>query len=372
MEPDLLREAAVRSGLYSEAEAAQLSLSALYNLIFQPGFTTARSVSETSGRGVGMDVVKSTITRMKGTTSIETEPGKGTTFTLRLPMTLAIMRVLLVETNGETLAVPLSVVMQILRVEPEQIERVGQQMVIRVDGQVIPALRLGEALHLPRPADANIRRVPVLVIALGERRLALLVEHLVEAREVVVKTMGTLLRRVDGVIGATLMGDGSVVLIVNPSDLAPVAAQDGASVSVPAPHHAHVSRVHEVLIVDDSVSVRRVLSNLIRARGWNPLTARDGQDALELLDRSPKPPDVVLLDIEMPRMDGYELLATLRARDAYKQLPVVMLTSRAGEKHRRKAFDLGATDYLAKPYEEETLLAVIRRVIREAREAPVQ
>ena len=372
MEPDLLREAAVRSGLYSEAEAAQLSLSALYNLIFQAGFTTARTVSETSGRGVGMDVVKSTITRMKGTTSIETEPGKGTTFTLRLPMTLAIMRVLLVETNGETLAVPLSVVTQILRVEPEQIERVGQQMVIRVEGQVIPALRLGEALHLPRPADANIRRVPVLVVALGERRLALIVEHLVEAREVVVKTMGTLLRRVDGVIGATLMGDGSVVLIVNPSDLAPAAATDGASVSLSAPHQPHVSRAHEVLIVDDSVSVRRVLSNLVRTRGWNPLTARDGQDALELLDRSPKPPDVVLLDIEMPRMDGYELLTAIRARDAFKQLPVVMLTSRAGDKHRRKAFDLGATDYLAKPYEEETLLAVIRRVIREAREAPVQ
>jgi chemosensory pili system protein ChpA (sensor histidine kinase/response regulator) len=374
MEPDLLRQAAVRSGMYSDAEAAQLPLANLYNLIFLPGFSTARTVSETSGRGVGMDIVKSTVHRMKGTVSIETEPGRGATFTIRLPMTLAIMRVLLVETNGETLAVPLSVVTKILRVEPEQVERIGHQMVVRVEGKVIPALRLGEALHLPRAADASLRRLPVLVVTLGERQLAFIVEHLVEAREVVVKSMGTLLRRVEGVVGATLMGDGSVVLIVNPSDLAPAGTEDGSpqvrsSDTVPAPN---LSRAYDVLIVDDSVSVRRVLSNLVRGRGWNPIAARDGVEALELIEHAVKPPDVVLLDIEMPRMDGYEFLTTIRGNDAYKQLPIIMLTSRAGEKHRRKAFDLGATDYLVKPYEEETLVTVIRRVVREARETPVQ
>src|SRR5262249_15064930 len=144
MDPEALREAAVRTGLYSESEAANLSPASLYNLVFHPGFSTARTVSETSGRGVGMDIVESTVNRTKGTTSVETEPGRGTTFTVRLPMTLAIMRVLLVETNGETLAMPLSVVTQILRVESEQIERIGRQTVLRVDGKVIPARRLGE------------------------------------------------------------------------------------------------------------------------------------------------------------------------------------------------------------------------------------
>ena len=369
MEPSLLREAAVRAGMYSEAEASHLPLASLYNLIFQPGFSTVRTVSETSGRGVGMDIVKSAVNRMKGATTIDTEPGRGTTFTVRLPMTLAIMRVLLVETNGETLAVPLSVVTQILRVEPGQIERIGQEMVVRVDGKVIPALRLGEALRLPKPADPSVRRLPVLIVALGERQLALIVERLVEAREVVVKTMGTLLRRVEGVIGATLMGDGSVVMIVNPSDLAP--GGPGQSVSPAGGRAAEAARPLQVLIVDDSVSVRRVLTNLVRGKGWTAVAARDGVDALEFLDRAANPPDVVLLDIEMPRMDGYEVLTALRSQESSKHLPVIMLTSRTGEKHRRKAFDLGATDYLVKPYEEETLLTVIRRVVREAKETPV-
>jgi chemosensory pili system protein ChpA (sensor histidine kinase/response regulator) len=374
MEPDLLRQAAVRLGVYTEAEAAQLPVASLYNLVFLPGFSTARSVSETSGRGVGMDIVKSTIHRMKGSVSIETEPGKGTTFAIRLPMTLAIMRVLLVETNGETLAVPLNVVTKILRVEPEQLEHIGNQMVVRVEGKVVPALRLGEALRLSRPADTSLRRVPVLVVTLGDRQLAFIVEHLVEAREVVVKSMGTVLRRVEGVVGATLMGDGSVVLIVNPSDLAPADLEEGGPQSVQAEsiRAPRGSSAYDVMIVDDSVSVRRVLSNLVRSRGWNPLTARDGVEALELMEHAVKPPDVILLDIEMPRMDGYELLTTLRGNANHQHLPVIMLTSRAGEKHRRKAFDLGATDYLVKPYEEETLVTVIRRVVREVRETPVQ
>ncbi|HTP31356.1 MAG TPA: Hpt domain-containing protein [Candidatus Acidoferrales bacterium] len=373
MEPELLRQAAVRAGLCTEAEAAQLPAASLNNLVFLPGFSTARTVSETSGRGVGMDIVRSTVHRMKGTVSIETEPGVGATFTIRLPMTLAIMRVLLVETNGETLAVPLSVVTKILRVEPEQLEYIGHQMVIRVEGKAIPALRLGEALHLPRPCDSTLRRLPVLVVRLGERQFAFIVEHLLEAREVVVKSMGSLLRRVEGVVGATLMGDGSVVLIVNPSDLSP-ASTDGVRPRIREPRIFEApkeSSAYDVLIVDDSVSVRRVLSNLVRGRGWNPLTARDGVEALELIERAAKPPAAILLDIEMPRMDGYEFLSTLRRNAAHKQLPVIMLTSRAGEKHRRKAFDVGATEYLVKPYEEETLVAVIRRVVREVRQTSV-
>jgi len=374
IEPDLLRHAAVRAHLYTEAEAAQLSPDTLYNLVFLPGFSTARTVSETSGRGVGMDVVKSTVGRMKGSTSIETESGRGTTFTIRLPMTMAIMRVLLVATNGETFAVPLSVVTHILRIEPEKIERVGNEMVVRMEGKVIPAVRLGEALHLPRPADTTLSCLPVLIVTLGARQVAFIVEHLLEAREVVVKTIGTLLQRVEGVIGATLMGNGSVVLIVNPSELAPGAeGSTNRRVDVPSAREIpDLRRAYHILIVDDSVSVRRVLSNLVRSRNWNPVTARDGAEALEIIDRATRPPDAILLDIEMPRMDGYEFLTSVRSNPAHKDLPVIMLTSRAGEKHRQKAFELGATDYLVKPYEDETLITVIRRVVREAQERAVQ
>ena len=170
--------------------------------------------------------------------------------------------------------------------------------------------------------------------------------------------------------GATLMGDGSVVLIINPADLIEDAdAAKSSQRAAPRTPAAQQSQAFDVLVVDDSLSVRRVLSSLITSVGWNPIAAKDGVEALEILQRSARRPDVVLLDIEMPRMDGYELTSTLRGQDVYRDLPIIILTSRAGEKHRKKAFDLGVTDYLVKPYQEETLLSVVRRVVRESREA---
>ena len=370
LEPGLLRAAAVRCGLYSDLEAAQLSPPELNRLIFHPGFSTARQVSETSGRGVGMDVVRSTVDRLRGTVSIESEIGQGTTFTVRLPMTLAIMRVLLVKTCGETFAIPLSVVAQILRLEQDQLERVGNEEVLRVEGRVLPARHLGELLKLKQPPDRSVRRRPVLVLNIGDRKIAILVDRIEEAREVVVKTLGNTLRRVRGVAGATLMGDGSVVLIVNPSDL--VQHEETRPTPNSAPAAPLASRTaYDILIVDDSVSVRKILSNVVRGNGWNAHTAKDGLEALEFLQHGVTQPDAILLDIEMPRMDGYELTAALRSLEAFRNTPIVMLTSRAGEKHRAKAFELGVTDYLVKPYQEDTLLTVIRRVVRERREAPV-
>jgi chemosensory pili system protein ChpA (sensor histidine kinase/response regulator) len=367
MEPELIRAAAARMGFCSEAEASQLSGPDLHDLLFQPGFSTAREVSEVSGRGVGLDIVKATVNRMKGTIQIETEPGRGTKFIIRLPMTLAIVRVLLVKANSETFAIPLGAVTQILRVEPKQIERVGNQPVIRVDGHVLPAAQLGEKLGLKNPPDQSVRRQPVLVLQIGGQKMALIVDQLLEAREVVVKTMGNLLRRVQGITGATLMGDGSVVLIVNPSELVGKQSSDMPAGAAPRETPAGRSRALDVLIVDDSVSVRRVLSNLMENAGWSSTAAKDGVEALEILQRG-KTPDVILLDIEMPRMDGYELTAALRGQEAYKNVPIIMLTSRAGEKHRKRAFELGATDYLVKPYQDDTLLTVMKRVVREARE----
>jgi chemosensory pili system protein ChpA (sensor histidine kinase/response regulator) len=164
------------------------------------------------------------------------------------------------------------------------------------------------------------------------------------------------------------MGDGSVVLIVNPAEIAQKQSSEAPSSSAPKVVRANPSRALDVLIVDDSISVRRVLTNLVESSGWTATSAKDGLDALDVLQRG-KRPDVILLDIEMPRMDGYELTAALRAQETYKTLPIVMLTSRAGEKHRRRAFELGATDYLVKPYQEDTLLTVMKRVVREAKEA---
>lgn len=364
LNPARIRATVVRHGLLTEDEAAQATDRELFQYIFEPGFSTADKVTDVSGRGIGMDVVKSTVTRLKGTLTVDSVAGSGATLTVRLPMTLAIARVLIVEAAQDTLAVPLSAVSQILRVEPDQVERVGQKPVLRVGGKTLPVVRLAEALSLKQVAEPESRRLPVLVLNLGDRQVALLCDKLVEAREVVVKTLGSLLRRVHGITGATLTGDGSVVLIVNPSELAAESRPSQPSVRrrVALPEKALERRTLDVMLVDDSLSVRRVLSNLMRGVGYNPVAARDGMDALDQLAKGTRNPDVILLDVEMPRMDGYELLSTLRGQEAYRDVPVVMLTSRSGEKHRVKAFELGATDYLVKPYQEEALLAVIRRV----------
>ena len=368
LQAELIRSQAVRKGFFAEAEAAALSEQDLYGLVFGAGFSTATEISEVSGRGVGLDIVSSAVTRMKGRVSVESTPGRGVTFTIRLPMTLAITRVLLVKAYGEVFAVPLSAVAQIVRLEPNRIEHLGQKEVIRIAGRVIPTTHLGEALGVKSRPEPGNRRLPVLILQLGDRRMGLVVDQLIEAREVVVKTLGNVLRQVRGLTGATLMGDGSVVLIINPSDLI---REPEKSVSYDetkiASGSSQQSPVYDVLIVDDSLSVRRVVSHLIRKTGWDPLTAKDGVEALEVLEASAKKPDVVLLDIEMPRMDGYELTATLRRRPEYQDLPIIMLTSRAGQKHRQKAFELGANDYLVKPYQDEHLLSVVRRVVRESR-----
>jgi len=337
-------------------------------LVFLPGFSTAGEVSEVSGRGVGLVIVKTNVHKVKGTVALDSTPGQGTTFTIRLPMTLAVTRALLIKAHNETFAVPLNAVSQILRLEREEIERVGQEPVVRVGGQVYPMLRLGQVLNLRQPADETVQRPPVLILSAGAKQVALVVDQLLAGREIVIKTLGDHLRRVHGVTGATLMGDGSVVLILNPADLIIKAPQPEAW-APPQPSAERAPEALTVMVVDDSVSVRRVVSNLIKSVGWQPMAARDGLEALELMQRSAQLPDLILVDIEMPRMDGYELITTLKGQEAYRNIPLVILTSRAGEKHRRKAQELGASEYIVKPYQDETLLNIIRHLVRESRGA---
>jgi chemosensory pili system protein ChpA (sensor histidine kinase/response regulator) len=245
---------------------------------------------------------------------------------------------------------------------------VGRKPVLRLGGRILPTLHLAEVVGQQLPPDANLTRLKAIVLNIGEQRLALMVDTVVEAREVVVKNLGSLLGRVHAVTGATIMGDGSVVLILNPNDM--LHAQHAVSPQVrlrPTPQTRPADEGLDVLIVDDSPSVRRVLTNLIRNAGWKPHSAKDGLEALEMLHSGLTRPDILLLDIEMPRMDGYELTAALRGMPNFKHTPIVMLTSRAGEKHRKRAFELGASDYMVKPYQDEELLSVIRRAVHQAR-----
>ena len=266
---------------------------------------------------------------------------------------------------GQTFAVPLEAVEQILRPGDGDIDRVGRDPVLRFAGSVCPLVPLSRVLRLRQTDDPVEGRQPVVVLSAAGRRVALQVDRLVGGREVVIKALGRQLRHVPAVSGATLLGDGSVVLILNPAELsrasaAPLAAQT----RTPAVVRSRDGQT--ALVVDDSPSVRRVLTMLLGGAGWRVTTAKDGVEALEILQRG-EHPDVVLTDVEMPRMDGYELLATVRAQPTLAHLPVAVLTSRAADKHRRKALDLGASAYVVKPYQDENLLEILRHLARPVR-----
>ncbi len=362
-----IRQKVATAGFFSLAEVEAMSDKEVFNLIFLPGLSTAQEVSEVSGRGVGMDVVKEHVTKLQGTVALDSVPGQGVRFTVRLPMTLAVTRALLVRANAETFAVPLNAVKQIMRVERSEIERLGDEPVVRTGGNVYPVVRLGQTLKLRQPADETIARLPVLILSVGARQIALAVDQLIEEREIVIKSLGNHLRRVPGLMGATLMGDGRVIPILNPVDLVfgeTAAATPIATARAGAGTRSATRRTLSVMIVDDSPSVRRVMTNLISGAGWQVSAAKDGLDALEILQTVQQQPDVILTDIEMPRMDGYELLAALKRQDDYRAIPVVMITSRTGEKHRRKALDLGACEYLPKPYQDEVLLELVRKLAK--------
>ncbi len=367
IEPDVLRTKAVATGYITETDAPHLSDDELFSLLFLPGFSTAEEIDDISGRGVGLDILKNSVQKLKGTIKLESKAGKGTTFTIRLPMTLAVTRALLVKSRGETYAVPLAAVSQILRIGADEVSLIGQDEVVHVGGQTHPLLQLGDILGLPPAAEEKIARPPVLIVDTGESQVALMVDEIVEGREIVVKVLGSHLRHVHAVTGATLMGDGSIVLILNPAELADKPAERKWSPIEPS--KAAARKRLSVLIVDDSVSVRRVVTNVIKNAGWHPSTAKDGLAGLEFIQNAAQLPDIILLDVEMPRMDGYELAATLQAHERFKQIPIVMLTSRAGEKHRRKALAIGVSDYLVKPYQDDLLLNVIRRLTTPSNDA---
>jgi chemosensory pili system protein ChpA (sensor histidine kinase/response regulator) len=367
LDPERLKSAAISGGYLSGADALKLTEEDIYSMIFLPGFTTAPEISEISGRGVGLDVVRVTVHRLKGSVKVDSNPGNGTAFTIRLPMSLAVMRALLVKCGGETYAIPLTGISHIVKIEEQNIERVGADPIVRSGNTVYPMLELSKMLNLKSTAPPSGKpgaARPVLLTNVDNRPAAIAVDETLGGREIVVKNLGNHLRQVRGVTGATLMGNGNVVLILNVPELVRDSLRPRVQKPVVAarPSATPVRKQLMAMVVDDSLSVRRVLSNLLSGAGWKPVQAKDGLDALEMIPHLPAPPDIVLLDIEMPRMDGYEFISALRKQKSYERLPIVVLTSRAGQKHRDKAFEVGATDYVVKPYQDEELLTLIRRL----------
>jgi chemosensory pili system protein ChpA (sensor histidine kinase/response regulator) len=356
---DAIRDRAYERGLI--ADKAELSDSEVMQFILQAGFSTASKVTQISGRGVGMDVVISEVKQLGGSLHIGSKPGVGSIFTIRLPYTLAINQVLLVKAGEDTFCIPLGSIEGVARVAPDVLSECYETSgaVYQYAGHSYQLQHLGTLLNRGGMNLEDVRgRIPVLLVRLGEKRIALQVESLLGHREIVVKPLGAQLSTVNGVSGATILGNGRVVLIL---DLAAV-VRTGNKMQVPeAKTHDDHSMKLVVMVVDDSITVRKVTTRLLERHGFQVITARDGIDALGLLQEAI--PDMMLLDVEMPRMDGFELATHMRNDEQFRHIPITMITSRTGDKHRARADQIGIDHYLGKPYQEHELLNTIQHVI---------
>ncbi|MEO0973098.1 MAG: response regulator, partial [Pseudomonadota bacterium] len=359
---DAIRARGLHQGLITPAD--ELGERDLMRLIFRPGFSTASEVTQAAGRGVGMDVVASEVRRLGGTLDFQSTKGKGTTFEVRLPFTLAISQALLVEAGGEGYAIPLPAVEGILRLPTPEVERHLEEAgaVYEYSGTRYRFALLGQLLGNEATLLPDTTTTPVILVRAGERSTALVVDELKGNREVVVKTAGPQIAAIRGIAGATVLGDGALQLILDVGALVRGGPVRPAQVEELPPVEQHKPLA---LVVDDSITVRRVTSRLLERNGVRVLTARDGIDAISVMEEHL--PDVLLLDIEMPRMDGYELVAHMRKQERLAHLPIVMITSRVGEKHRAHGLALGVNDYLGKPYQEAQLLSALEPFLQRHR-----
>ena len=367
-----IRDKAEASGLI--ARGAQVSDADLANLIFAPGFSTADVVTELAGRGVGMDVVRSEVNAMGGRVETATAAGQGTSFRLILPLTTAVTQVVMLRCGTTKVAVPSTLVEIVRRATPAEIDEAYATASYTVAERPLQFFWLGSLLQIsPKPTESSARTRNVVVIRSAQQRVALHVDEVLGNQEVVVKNLGPQLSRLPGLAGITLLASGDVALIYNPVALATLygdaarAATFGAMHAPLAAEAAAAAKAAEtevveaplVMVVDDSLTVRRVTQRMLLREGYRVVLAKDGLDALEHL--AGDLPEIVLSDIEMPRMDGFDLVRNMRSDPRLRALPVIMITSRIAQKHRDYAAELGVEHYLGKPYSEEDLLALISR-----------
>jgi chemosensory pili system protein ChpA (sensor histidine kinase/response regulator) len=356
---DAIRRRAIERGLMEAG--ADLPDSDVMQFVLQAGFSTASEVTQIAGRGVGMDVVNSEVKQLGGSLHIDSESGKGSVFTVRMPYTLAINQALLITVGEQVFCVPTGSIEGVVTASPAQLQSCydedGQEF--GYAGQTYQLMHLGSLLGINRMDLGNARsQIPVLLVRAGDKRIGVQVDSLLGSREVVIKPLGAQLSMIDGITGATILGDGRVVMIL---DMFAVSRMKIREQSPVRPSIAQEDGRLVVMVVDDSITVRKVTSRLLERSGYRVMTAKDGVDAMGQLQDVV--PDMMLLDIEMPRMDGFELATHMRNDERLKHVPIIMITSRTGDKHRERAFEIGVNEYLGKPYQESELLASINNII---------
>ncbi len=366
LDPDMLKMKAVEKGLISEKEADQMSDKEAYMLIFKPGFSTAAQVTNVSGRGVGMDVVRSNIEKLNGIIEIDSEVGKGTTLKLKIPLTLAIIQSLLVSVQEEYYAIPLASVLETVRITPDEIQSVEGRSVLRLRDEVLSLVHLADLFDVERVFSMG-EHAYVVIIGIAETKIGLIVDSLIGQEEVVIKSLGEYLKGIEGIAGATIRGDGRVTLIVDVGALMDMAKSVKSSMQNLEDNVQKGEKSspedYNILVVDDSKTDRSIMKRALEPLGVTITEATNGVEALNIMKDGSKSFDAALIDIEMPRMDGYTLASEIRKFNKFKMVPLIAVTSRTSRSDRMRGVEVGMTEYITKPYTPEYLMNVVARNI---------
>lgn len=368
LDPDMLKQKAIEKGVITEREADAMTDKEAFGIIFKPGFSTAKNISNVSGRGVGMDVVKTNIEKLNGLIEIESEKGVGTTQKLKIPLTLAIIQALLVGVQEEYYAIPLSSVLETVRVSQDEIYTVDGKSVLRLRDEVLSLVRLADIFKVDAILEAT-NEVYVVIIGLADQKIGVIVDYLIGQEEVVIKSLGYYLKNTSGIAGATVRGDGKITLIVDVAAMMDMAKNVKVSINKLI-DEAEASRAKNspsdyiVLAIDDSSTDRAIMKKCLKPLGVTVLEASNGLEGLDIVKNGEKTPDAVLVDIEMPRMDGYSFAAEVRKYNKFKNIPLIAVTSRTSKTDRMRGVESGMTEYITKPYTPEYLANVVKRNIK--------
>lgn len=368
LDPVMLKEKAVEKGVISERDAEGMSDREAFNLIFKPGFSTAKVVSNVSGRGVGMDVVKTNIEKLNGIIEIDSEVGVGTTQKLKIPLTLAIIQALLVGVQEEYYAIPLSSVLETVRISQDEIYTVDGKSVLRLRDEVLSLVCLSDIFKVDAILESN-SDVYVVIIGLADQKIGVIVDYLIGQEEVVIKSLGYYLKNTRGIAGATVRGDGKITLIVDVGAMMDMAKSIKVNITTLMNESENTKSKNSpsdyiVLAIDDSSTDRAIIRKCLKPLGITLLEASNGLEGLEMLKNGDKIPDAILVDIEMPKMDGYTFASEVRKYNKFKNLPLIAVTSRVTKTDRMRGVESGMTEYITKPYSGEYLTTVVKRSIK--------
>ncbi|GAA8540242.1 chemotaxis histidine kinase/response regulator CheAY2 [Helicobacter pylori] len=368
LDPVMLKEKAIEKGVISERDAESMSDREAFNLIFKPGFSTAKVVSNVSGRGVGMDVVKTNIEKLNGIIEIDSEVGVGTTQKLKIPLTLAIIQALLVGVQEEYYAIPLSSVLETVRISQDEIYTVDGKSVLRLRDEVLSLVHLSDIFKVDAILESN-SDVYVVIIGLADQKIGVIVDYLIGQEEVVIKSLGYYLKNTRGIAGATVRGDGKITLIVDVGAMMEMAKSIKVNITTLMNESENTKSKNSpsdyvVLTIDDSSTDRAIIRKCLKPLGITLLEATNGLEGLEMLKNGDKIPDAILVDIEMPKMDGYTFASEVRKYNKFKNLPLIAVTSRVTKTDRMRGVESGMTEYITKPYSGEYLTTVVKRSIK--------